>query len=294
MTIINEPTVFVLGAGASQPFGFPSGDELRLGMIESLGNQINRDNLVLNEFEPTFIQDFQDTLELGNHRTIDTLLEKKSEFREIGSYVIATRILACERSKILLPQKDWYSTLWEALKFENEKPDTSNLSVITFNYDRSFEYFLEKNINVSCTTEKVEFAHNKRKRIHLIHPHGSLGDLNKIGYGGNGGRPTPEIIHKSSKNINIVSDDLDESEEFIEAQNIISKTEHVVFFGLGYEEKTVKRLLEKSEDRFNPFTGTALGADEPKMKRIKETFENCNNEIHLFNLNCDKLLMNLL
>jgi len=100
---LNRKTVFVLGAGASKPYGFPLGIELKDTMIANLSNAVFQVVLKKHNFDQSLIDDFVEALPRTYHSTIDIFLEKKRKYREIGAYVIAHSLLPLENSNLLFP-----------------------------------------------------------------------------------------------------------------------------------------------------------------------------------------------
>jgi len=287
--MINNPTVLVLGAGASNPYAFPLGTELKTRIINHLRNVQIVFTLTNLGFDKSLLTGFQEALRFSVHSTIDIFLEKKPNFRELGSYLIASTIIPFERPDQIFPQRDWYGDLYDSLNFEDEQPDTGQLSVVTLNYDRSFEHFLTKNIDYNCQHERVEFAHTKRNKIEIVHAHGSLGHYPEVPYGidiNNG-----DALKQAAGNIKIVSDRLEDSEEFQKAQDIISKAESAIFLGFGYDERTLKALLAKSKLTEKRFYGTSVNLDEEALQRVHNIFE---HKIKLdVGMDCQRLLKNI-
>lgn len=143
--LLNEPTVLFLGAGASQPYGFPLGSELHKTIVSDIGGELSGlvESLGLNNAK---FKQFQEAIKYTDHNTIDTFLEHKLNFREIGSVVIAYAIMKRENKDILFNKIDWYQNLFKAIRFEESNPDTTNLAIISLNYDRSFEHYFTKSI----------------------------------------------------------------------------------------------------------------------------------------------------
>jgi hypothetical protein len=237
---LRQNTVFVIGAGASKPYGFPLGDELK----EKIISVINSNTLVIrNKFEPTLVTKFIQSLTRTEHRTIDSFLEKRTNFRDIGSYAIAQSLLFAEQQASLFPPRDWYQHLFHYLDFENDYPETDNVSFVTLNYDRSFEYFFPIAIEDNLSYKLRDKTKQKFQRIKIFHIHGSLGNLNEVEFGANTNEPS--VIQKAAQNIYITSDKIDDSVEYKEAQNLIKYTENLVFIGFGYDKSTLERLIPK-------------------------------------------------
>lgn len=269
-SIMESPTVLVLGAGASNRFGFPLGPDLKKLMSENLHNPGFRRTLQPFGFDENLIRDFDEALGYSSHPTIDIFLEKKTNFREIGAYVVARTLMPLERHPSLFPQKDWYRDLFTALDFENEEPNANLLSIVTLNYDRSFEHFLCKNIDYNCHDERIPFCHTKRQKIEVVHAHGSLGQYPEVPYGID--VDDPNTLRRAAKNIKIVPDRLDDSPDFQKAQEIISKANHIVFLGFGYNERTLSLLMAKINPDGKHFYGTSIALDGPTRTRLTEMF----------------------
>jgi hypothetical protein len=219
-------------------------------------------------FEAARVQEFQEALRFTYHPTIDIFLEKKTAFRELGSFLIASTLMPLERPQSLFPQKGWYGALFDALAFEERDPDTRNLSVVSLNYDRSLEHFLAKNIDYNCHDSHVKAAHAKRERITLVHAHGSLGDYPEVPYGTD---PSEEAaIRSAAASIKIVSDRLEDSPDFKMAQEVLAGAKHIVFLGFGYHERTLTALLKDVDEENVFFYGTAMGLNQEARKSIIE------------------------
>ncbi len=266
--IMEVPTVLVLGAGASEPYGFPLASQLNAKIIKQLATTKTRDTIVSLGFDSTLMDEFSGILKYGDHPAIDILLEKKPKFRGLGAHLIASAIKPLERHDAVFPQKDWYKSLFEALAFENTDPDAGLLSVVTFNYERSLEYFLDKNIGLHLRDDRTEVAHEKRRKIEVVHAFGCLGEYPGTAYG----KTFDEnALKNAAASIKIVSDRLDDSPDFQRAQQLISEANHIIFLGFGYNETTLSKLLEQSTrlDKKH-FYGTGVGIDDTTVSRLKE------------------------
>ena len=84
------PTVLILGAGASWPFGFPTGDELVENICrgQGYGPKLSQQH---EEYET-----FKDTLWDASPPSIDTFLEDNEKFEKIGKIAISREILEIE------------------------------------------------------------------------------------------------------------------------------------------------------------------------------------------------------
>jgi hypothetical protein len=269
---LNKKTVFVLGAGASKPYGLPLGTELKIKMIEALSGSNCQIALTKSGFEKPIVDEFIEALPRTYYHTIDIFLEKRKKFRSIGSYAIAFSLIPMENENLLFPERDWYAHLYHVLNFENETPDISNIKLVSLNYDRSLEHFLFKNIFYNCPDDIKKQANIKLENLKIIHAHGSLGSYPLIHYGGNPNNL--ELLQNAAERIKITSDKLEDSIDFLEAQTAINEAFNLVFIGFGYDQTTLK-LLTKGMDLMNKrIIGTIYQIKQDTLNSIKNFFNN--------------------
>ena len=138
--MINERTVFVLGAGASAPYGYPSGFKLKNEVLDYLEFESN--NLVSFGYEIDLVKSFQESLFFSATTSVDAFLEHRyDEFLDIGKLSIARVLTKYEAPKALFEVYDWYQYLFDLMNAPFDKFGSNKVSFITFNYDRSLEHF---------------------------------------------------------------------------------------------------------------------------------------------------------
>ena len=97
--MINKPTVFILGAGASEPYGFP----VSRGLVEEAVGMLRQPE----EPRLRMLQDvcgcstegmarFADSLEHAATPSIDAFLEGRKDYLELGRAVIAALLIPYE------------------------------------------------------------------------------------------------------------------------------------------------------------------------------------------------------
>ena len=268
---LKKPTVFILGAGASNPYGLPLGTELKAKMISSLSNPDCQSILRKNGFDKSLVDDFVQALSGTYHPTIDIFLEKKTEFRSLGSYLIAYTLLPMENHHNLLPQRDWYEHLYTVIDFEHEEPDTENIVFVSLNYDRSLEHFLAKNIKFNCPSKVIQQAESKLNSLNIIHAHGSLGNYPELPYGENPVKP--DVLRRASEGIRIVSDRLEDSEDFQSSKAAISIASNIVFIGFGYDSYTLQSLIQDINLSDKRVLGTIYKLDKSRIDGLMEFFK---------------------
>ena len=106
--MIEKPTVFILGAGASAPYGYPSGQKLVDDIKESL---IKKSLLyrmcLLFDFSETYIRDFAEALHNSLDSSIDAFLERRPVFIDLGKIIITFILVQYEiTSHLLSPGAD--------------------------------------------------------------------------------------------------------------------------------------------------------------------------------------------
>ena len=247
--MITTPTVLVLGAGASVPYGFPSGLRLLEEIDTSLKN-VNHPwwNIVEHlEIPREDVSYFLQELLLSGQPSVDAFLEQRSEFLKVGKLVIALAIASHENQKGLtnLSVRDYgfYHYLFSKLNASRETFGENSLSIITFNYDRSIEQLLYLCIKHSWNISDEECV-DRLSNIPIIHVHGSLGLLP---WQGDNSRAysreyTPEEIKFSSEQIIVISEGQETSAEFRDALSLMEKAQRIYFLGFGYDSTNLKRL----------------------------------------------------
>ncbi len=96
--MIRQPTVIVFGAGASSDYGFPFGDRLLRQIYENLKPQSNAWIPKLTEcgIGSKEVEKFRQALFLSQPSSVDSFLEHRPEFTEVGKLVIALSLIPKE------------------------------------------------------------------------------------------------------------------------------------------------------------------------------------------------------
>jgi hypothetical protein len=187
--MIERQTVLILGAGASIPLGFPSGRQLVTKVVEGLRkpNAQLFQLLVACGFDPIHITLFRDALATSGRSSVDVFLEYRSEFLPLGKTAIAALLTPFEdEAKLYSSERNWYEYLFNHLGPSRDDVARSKLSVVTFNYDRSFEHYLfnalRSSFNLSTDQALKHVDHGTggsvyENSIPIVHPYGKLGDL---------------------------------------------------------------------------------------------------------------------
>ncbi len=284
--MIGKKTVLILGAGASLPYGFP--------LADTLTTLCGRETRVRTVLQPGYfgmrytanemIKEFQIKLMGSQSKSIDRLLERE-DFRDwilIGKMLISSVIFKAESSsygtilKNDMVKDNWYKELVNLLYLDvaNETDFKENkLTIVTFNYDRSIDYFLS---NTYLHTFNLPRNQNNLNKIFqiipVIHIYGSLGDLYKnesrIPEYGNGSFEK-STLESMANNIKIWSEN--ETNPAIEtAKEAILRAENVFTIGYGFHPQNNLRLGLNNLSNQNRIA-TVFNATTQEINRYKKT-----------------------
>lgn len=173
--MFKEKTVLILGAGASCHVGYPTGDELLKKMIYTSYCPENR-------AEEQHLSRFGNLLKEMQPLMIDTFLSYHTDYHDIGKKVLAHEIFNVEENYEEREGEkgfigNWYKFLIDALITGCEKPEdihknNENLTIVTFNYDISLEYYLIDRL------KKIKFFEGEVEKfcneLEIIHVYGQL------------------------------------------------------------------------------------------------------------------------
>jgi len=268
--MVNLETVFVLGAGASKDFDFPTGPELVKQICDMLQNRQGQEFDLFYEIagqqSPDMADKFCDILMKANPLSIDAWLEHNPEYIDAGKLAIAIALLLCEQRSNLRPDSNWYQLLFQRLDSPFEDFDRNKLSIITFNYDRSLEEYLFTTFRYTHTEKSKKDCVDKLNQIRTLHVYGSLGRLDwqnvdpkhpvpQVCYGAKLDIPT---VFSAASSIKIIpAKDKEPSPEFLTAMKWIHNAQALYFLGFGYNEANMTRLGIDELRRPSKVMGTA-------------------------------------
>jgi hypothetical protein len=153
--MIRRPTVLILGAGASAEYSFPVGRSLLLEIVKGLrGATRLKLDMQGCGFADDLINQFSSELEASNQPSVDAFLEQhkqNADYEKLGKAAIAQSLILCEAHSTLQRQSELklYEYIWHKASATPGTYAGNALSVLTFNYDRSFEEFLRKSLSAS-------------------------------------------------------------------------------------------------------------------------------------------------
>jgi hypothetical protein len=252
--MIKPKTLLIVGAGASVPYGYPTGKTLRdeLCTYSKLTDLHTKD--MVHEYGVKF---FCQHFYASQSYSIDAFLAKRGK-DEIGNYsgswssqtygtyencgklAIAHRLTQREISENLIvsPDDHWLQYLWNMM---NDVPKNefkkNNLKIISFNYDRVIEHYFQNVIEHDYGVSHNEAA-ELRNSIEIVHVYGTLQSLDERPYG-----VEPKNLYKVANCIKVIPEarEIDDT-EFKKAAEMIQWAERICFIGFSFDPINVRRL----------------------------------------------------
>ena len=278
---ILKQTVFVLGAGSNTNYGFPLGIGLRDLVCRSLsGSQVRTPLLELGHSEAD-IETLLNELRYSGYTSVDVFLEHNPDFLAIGKHAIAATLLPCEDERRLFPPEvdsnnHWYEYLINRMGVGTDEWTQNKLSVVTFNYDRSFEHYFNVVIGKRAKLSSAE-AYKVFQQVPLVHVHGSLGNYppsesRGLAYGAD---VTAENVAAAAEQILVVSEVEDTLPTFEQAEKLLLAAEHIYFIGFGFLLANVRRLrifdqTWRRTDTRPVIKGTTFGFTDREWQHVEQ------------------------
>jgi hypothetical protein len=245
--MFGKKTTLILGAGASEPYDYP----LSRRLIEEILSMGGPEYVALN-INPTEFQAFQSDLRNSHQPSIDAFLEQRQEFLRAGKLAIAYRITRYENPNLIL-QLNWYSRLVNKLGRTFTDIPQNQLSIVTFNYDRSLEHFLFESIKARFGKTDDEVA-DALTSIPIHHVYGRLGRLpwqkqldSEICPARKYGEQDVNAIVRSADGIRLIHERNEEERLQSVLDETLKDSEWIFILGFGYQEENMPWIRCASE-----------------------------------------------
>lgn len=306
--MFSKPTVFVVGAGASYELGFPLGDELKdkiaghLNILVRNGREQTSGDYQIAELLRKYAQrdgarDWNYLLHkawqirdaLPGSLSIDNVLDAHHADEELvycGKLAICKSILDAERSSKLYGARrphdptifqkaadtyliPFFQMLTENVRKENISSAFENVSIVTFNYDRSIERFLPEALATYYGISIAE-AQVLSESLEIIHPYGKVGELtpnsaNRLDFGDE--RPD---LENSVEGIRTFSEGIADEELQSRIRESYFSAEVLVFLGFAYHPINLQILGGGQNSAARRVVGTAYGLAEPSRDMAQD------------------------
>ncbi|MCH7497208.1 MAG: hypothetical protein IH971_05085 [Candidatus Marinimicrobia bacterium] len=328
--MIGEPTLFILGAGASAPYGYPTSYGLwerivgrypenspvapmeRRSFREFYSGYLGRnpetsatqEKLIVNldKFHNSFF---------GADPSIDRFISRNLSFEDLGKKAIITMLFHAEQYSAL-PETlgdrgdDWLTYLLREMTRDIVQSDKfatfhdNDVTFITFNYDRSLEQLTYNYLSSSFSELPDEAIVNAIEGLRILHVNGVLAPLpwqKKDGIKQEYRKALKTVdIHSHVQNIQIIYDQ-QSNDTKIEIDAKLRAAKRIFFLGFGYADENMKLLgfpeiLEPNQQ----IHGTTKGFVSHEVDHIINLYFVAEKKRlatpHLTNQNCLELLRN--
>jgi hypothetical protein len=268
--VIKKSTTLILGAGASIPFGYPSGFQLlRAATSAAMVEALVRHDCPLED-----AQRFRDALARSGQMSVDAFLEHRSDLLHVGKLATALALIPSESDERLFnrDQPHWYDLLFAAMNAPWDEFRANRLTVLTFNYDRSLEYYLSQAL-MNKFGRSADETMNAVGRMNIVHLHGCLGTLEERPY--DGAVTNPELVRRAAEGIRVIHEG-SQVPAFDLAREAIQESERVYLVGFGYHPVNLKRLATRKWKSTLEVYGSAFGLTDSEMTAIRNEFVNRN------------------
>ncbi len=271
--MIKRQTVFVLGDGASLPYGFPTGRGLKNTVLATMGGwtqqlgELNFHHRQVGEFIRAFGE--------SPHASVDLFVEHRPEDVELGKAAIAMALIPCEKPHNVFQtdlKDDWYQYIWEkTATVPFDQFGENKVSFVTFNYDRSLEHFFRTALRRSYGKSLAD-ADAVLKKIPIVHVHGRLGALDADGRFFDHTVSTQDVRIAMDGIVIMGVDADDSSDAFKRAREELASAERIFFLGFGYHESNMNRLQVADYQR-KIGGGTSLGLGRAERADIQAQWD---------------------
>lgn len=249
--MIKRHTVFVLGAGASHPYGFPTGEGLVNQIISLASADPTPDAFGYNGCVDSDVKRFAKDLADSDAPSVDAFLEHRPDFLKIGKLAICMALIPKERDVTLnrewrqshnLGKMCWYQYLWRAMTAEKGRFGDNRVKFVTMNYDRSLERYFFLRLKATHQYASEDECLGELHNIEFVHVYGSLGDesFNEDRFGRE--TPSPSEVQRSADRLRIIYEETAEAPYVAQAQNVLSGAETICFLGYGFHRLNNERL----------------------------------------------------
>jgi hypothetical protein len=264
--VISNSVCMVFGAGVSCSYNFLTGRDLWYEVCTSLDDRQSAMSQTLVEagFQPGEVENFGRHLAASQLGSIDRFIENNSDWSEIGRAAIAAALIPREiPSHVIQPNKEEriYEYIWHRMGPALDDFTKNRLSIVTFNYDRSFEFFFLNALTYGFGMPLPKAEEIFRSTVPLVHVYGQL---NSLQYAQNDGMPygaavDAMYINTAAGNIELVGKNRGLSNQVKAAQALIAAADLVIFLGFGYDQLNLERLALPLRKAGQRYLGTAYG-----------------------------------
>jgi NAD-dependent SIR2 family protein deacetylase len=291
--MITTPTVLILGAGASCPYGFPTAKGLKELICEEFSSTGTRASQFLSclnpegsKYAPEEFSKFRDAFLKSGQPSVDAFLQRRPEFLGVGKLAIAFCLMPFEKEETLYhpDSNDWYEYLSVKLNSSFEEFGKNKLSIITFNYDRSLEHYLLNSL-MNLHGKPRDECVKALAQIPIVHVYGQIGERPYPQQGSQMYRPDqiehPRYVETAAAGIRLYHEEAEAAST--SARELLSRAKRICFLGFSYNPLNVARLsIGGSLDLSTMIIGTTRGLFGIEIEEAKNRLADAlGGDIHL-------------
>lgn len=310
--MIRVPTTLVIGAGASAELNFPTGPRLLRDISELLqfGSQFDRVNgssaaldiglayarstgqSALKPLDPFYDASARVRSAADIARSIDNVIDQNDDdplVEVAGKLAIAYRLLIAEAESKLCEVPEltglfdlqhlrdtWLIPFGQMLTTDVRKSQVESvfeqLTIITFNYDRSIEAFLPTLLVAAYGLDHSD-AVAISQRVRIFHPYGQVGRLS-WDLGADGGIPygwmARDKLELIARQLRTFTEQLADGDELTAMRRAVQQAEHLVFLGFGFHSQNMRLLAPDVDTRATKIIGSLYQEPGPARETIAE------------------------
>jgi len=306
--MIRSKTTLIVGAGASCELQLPSNDELlnRIGQgfdFSRFGTDLQtKDSVLLAQYVQKMsgrlgksdkdLHRAAERLRIASKigRSIDSVIDQHDTDPMIAAFAklgIVHFICQAEAKSILrltprypgeLPIQGTDTWLYElgqmvtsGVPRSKVEQSLDDLSIISFNYDRSIEHFLPYAYTIAFGMELKEAQQIVAAKLRIIHPYGTVGRLPwQSGDGADceWGTEQPWNIHNLSQLIRTTSDVSRDHQMMTEIRGVVSTAKRIVFLGFGFQPQNVDLLVDYGLSHDPEVAATVYGLSQSNRTSV--------------------------
>jgi len=199
---------------------------------------------------------------------------------KVGKLAIARRILDAERDSILnfrlnrvgdletlaVARATWLGGFVQLLVQDKTRTSLddifNNVSIISFNYDRSVRQFMPLALSSQFGLSLAD-AQELARKLPIYHPYGSLGPLpwedafNNVEFGN-----IDADLSSAAKRLRTFTEQIEDGEELAAMRQALSEAKHIVFLGFAYHPQNMTLLQRGVQGSATRVYGTAVGLSD--------------------------------
>jgi len=140
-----------------------------------------------------------------------------------------------------------------------------NLSIVSFNYDRSIEHFLPFAMEVAFGMPLKEAQDIVAAKLNIIHPYGTVGRLpwQKVEAPDcEWGTEQPWNIHNLAQQIRTSADVMRDHQMLLKIRGMVSSSKRIVMLGFGFQPQNVDILIDYSMSHDPELVATVYGLSQ--------------------------------